>query len=248
MAAAISQQQAAAVVEPIGCPGDFPQIIHCISEAFGRQARDAVWMVMNPAWDTPQGQKDGAAQLLRRWQSTNLNKGGQPNTVFLKATLPDPKHQTKPKTVGMAIWQQASFADGYGDPPSTDPGDGLNALDPTEARFASQMFRSLWRRRVEVAKEKANNTPPAIFVLDMCCVHPDFQRRGIAAKLVQWGLDEAKRRGNLECTTEASSMGRGAYVKLGFQPEGDGADIIYEVDDEFLSRDKPPNVFLRTGS
>ena len=41
-------------------------------------------------------------------------------------------------------------------------------------------------------------------------------------------------------------MGRGAYQKLGFQPEGT-QDMVYEVDEEFQDWDKPPNVFLRTG-
>jgi GNAT superfamily N-acetyltransferase len=242
------QHVAGVSIDPVTSAEDFPPIMHCISEAFGRQARDAAWIVLNPRWETPQGQQEGANQLRKRWESIKTDKEGRPNTIFLKATFPDSENDTKRKIAGMAIWQQASFVDGYGDPPSDDLGDALKLIDPTEARFASQMFRSFWKRRIEVAKEKAHSEPPAIFVLDMCCVDPGYQRRGIAGKLVQWGLDEAKRRGNLECTTEASSMGRGAYIKLGFLPEGNGADILYEIDEEFRSRDKPPNVFLRTGS
>jgi GNAT superfamily N-acetyltransferase len=235
-------------VEPISSPEDLAQIHYCLNESFGRQARDALWLVLNPKWETPEGQEEGTAQLVTRWKSITKDKKGRPNTVFLKATIPDPKDETKKRIVGMAIWVQASFVDGYGDPPAADMGDSLNALDPKDARFANQVFRSLWKRRLEVAKEKQSSDPPAIFVLDMCGVDPEYQRRGIAGKLVQWGLDEAKRRGGLECTTEASSMGRGAYMKLGFKPEGDGADMAFEVDDEFKGRDVPPNVFLRTGT
>lgn len=114
-------------------------------------------------------------------------------------------------------------------------------------RFAAQMFRSLWKRRIEYIKEVADSgrTPPAIFTLDMCAVDPRFQRRGIAGKLVEAGLAEARRRGDLECTTEGSVMGHPVYRKLGFKDEGNG-EIVYEVDDEFKSWDKPPNVFLRT--
>lgn len=114
-------------------------------------------------------------------------------------------------------------------------------------RFAEQMFRSLWKRRIEYMKEVAESgrTPPAIFTLDCCAVDPRFQRRGIAGKLVEAGLAEAKRRNDLECTTEGSAMGRSVYRKLGFKDEGHG-DIVYEVEDEFQSWDKPPNVFLRT--
>lgn len=235
------------IVEPVSSADDFAQIFYCVSEAFGRQAKDSVWLVVSPGWDTPEGQERGAAQFTKRWQEIKTNKDGHPNTVFLKATLPSPQDASQRRIVGMAIWQQASFVDGHGDPPTDDLGaDLISLLDPTNARFATQMFKSLWQRRIAYAKEKVNADPPAIFVLDMCAVDPDFQRRGIAQKLVQWGLDEAKRRGNLECTTEASSMGRGAYQKLGFQPEGT-QDMVYEVDEEFQDWDKPPNVFLRTG-
>lgn len=234
-------------VETISNADDFTQVFYCISEAFGHQAKDALWLAVTPpGWDTPEGQKIGAADLVKRWQNVKTNKDGKPNTVFLKATLPDPADASSTRIVGMAIWQQASFVDGYGDIPTDDMGDSLQRLDPTEARFGAQMFSSLWRRRIAYAREKASADPPAIFVLDMCCVHPDFQRRGIAQKLVQWGLDEAKKRGDLECTTEASSMGRGAYKKLGFQSEGP-EDIEFVVDDEFAGRETPPNIFLRTG-
>ncbi|KAF1966297.1 putative GNAT family acetyltransferase [Bimuria novae-zelandiae CBS 107.79] len=234
-------------IEPVSSAEDFTQIFHCVAEAFGRQAKDSLWIGTNPGWDTTEGQKNGVAQFIKRWQNIKSNKDGKPNTLFLKATLPDPEDTSKRRIVGMAIWQQASFVDGYGDPLTDDLGvDLLQTLEPTEARFATQMFKSLWKRRIAYAKEKASADLPAIFVLDMCAVDPDFQRRGIAQKLVQWGLDEAKRRGGLECTTEASSMGRGAYQKLGFKPEGTD-DMVYEVDEEFKSRDKPPNVFLRTG-
>ena len=69
-------------------------------------------------------------------------------------------------------------------------------------------------------------------------------------KLVGWGVEEARRRGGLECSTEASSMGRGAYMKLGFKTEGAPKDIVYEVDEEFKNEGRdplPPNLFLRTG-
>lgn len=202
---------------------------------------------MNPGWDTPEGQKSGAASLAKRLDSISTNKDGKPNTVMLKATLPvEEEGSSQRRIVGFAIWQQASFVEGYGDPPTDDVGSEV-ALDETEKRFAAQMFRSLWKRRIAYAKEKESADPPAIFVLDICAVDPAFQRRGIAGKLVEWGLEEAKRRGGLECTTEGSSMGRAVYMRLGFKDEGVG-DIEYEVDEEFKSRDKPPNVFLRTGA
>ncbi len=61
---------------------------------------------------------------------------------------------------------------------------------------------------------------------------------------MEWGLEEARRRGNLEAVTEASVMGRRAYERLGFRPQ---AEIVYEVDEEFRDRDRPSNLFMRTG-
>jgi len=234
------------LIDQVDKAEDFDQIFYCVAEAFGRQARDSIWMIVNPGWDTPKGQQEGAAFFAKRWKSVTTDKDGKSNAIYLKATVPDPDNPTKRRIVGMAKWQQASFIDGYGDPPSDELGENfLKTLEPANARFATQMFRSLWKRRIAYTKEKIASDPPAIFVLDMCAVDPAFQRRGIAQKLVQWGLNEAKNRG-LECTTEASSMGRGVYMKLGFQPEGT-SDIVYEVDDEFKDWSKPPNLFLRTG-
>lgn len=227
---------------------DFIQANQCVSEAFGRQARDTVWQAMNPGWETEEGQQLNAQSLIMRWKATTTNKHGKPNTVFLKATVPDPEKHGERRVVGFAIWAQHSNVEGYGDKFTGDMNEALARLNETDRRFADQMFRSMWKRRIEYIKEvsESGRNPPAIFVLDICAVHPDFQRRGIAGRLVQYGLDEAKQRGNLECTTEGSSMGRGVYRKLGFKDEGVG-DMIYEVDEEFQSRDKPANIFLRTG-
>ncbi|EAW20393.1 GNAT family N-acetyltransferase [Aspergillus fischeri NRRL 181] len=233
------------LVQPVDSPDDFTQIYHCMSEAFGRQIKDSIWIAMNPNWNSSDGQREGASKLLERWQSSTKNKDGHPNTVILKATLPDPQDGFKLKIVGAAIWTQGSFVDGYGDPPTDSPAD-LAALTPTERRFASQMYRSVRKRRVSLAREKAKSDPPAMFILDICAVDPAFQRRGVAGKLVAWGLEEAKRRGGLECTTEASPMGRVVYRRFGFEAEGAGKDLVYEVDEEFRTRDKPEVLFMRT--
>lgn len=238
------------LVEPVHDLDDFLPVYRCISEAFGRQIRDSIWLTMNPEWDSFEGQIAGAARLLQRWKLPTDNKDGQPNTVILKATLPDPQDETKHKIVGAAIWSQISFVDGHGDRPTDSPAAAdLKRLAPTEQRFATQMYRSLWKRRVALAREKASSDSPALFALDTCAVDPAFQRRGVAAKLVEWGLEEAKRRGGLECVTEASPMGRTVYKKLGFRAEGGAEeDLVYEVDEEFRHRDKPEILFMRTGA
>ncbi|KAF4470404.1 acetyltransferase [Fusarium albosuccineum] len=235
-------------IEPVSSADDVIEAFTCISAAFGKQTRDGIWMAMNPGWDTPAGATACAKRLADRWASSTRNRDGDLNTNFVKATLPDANG--KHIVVGLAIWQQASVVDGYGDVPQEDlrKAMDLEALYPgneAEQRYITQLDRSLHKRRIEVIKEKATASPPAAMVMDLCVVDPAFQRRGIAQKLVQWGLDEAKRRGGLEAITEASSMGRNAYVKLGFKPEG--GEVVYDVDPEFKDRDFPSNLFMRTG-
>ncbi|KAI0863136.1 acyl-CoA N-acyltransferase [Xylaria cubensis] len=234
----------AVLVEVINNEDDFTEGYQCISEAFGRQIHDGIWTAFNPGWETPEGQAAGANRMVQRWRSVTTDNKGNPNTVFLKATLPDDGGRRR-IIVGFAIWVQASAVEGHGYIASDDAKMDLEPLYPgneTEQRFLRQMLGSLTKRRVEYVRAKATADPPAIMALDLCVTHPAFQRRGIASKLVQWGLDEARRRGIPDATTEASSMGRHAYAKLGFKPQG--SDIVYELDDEFSGRDKPPNLFM----
>ncbi|OLN81051.1 hypothetical protein CCHL11_09383 [Colletotrichum chlorophyti] len=237
-------------VEVITQPEDFTQVARVISNAFGHQTHDGVFMAMNPGWDTPEGQARNAERSVARWRGITTDKQGRPNTIFLKATVPDPKNAGQRVVAGMAIWEQASYVDGHGVAPPKDliKDLGLEAIFPgneAEQRYAAQCMGSLHRRREEVLAEKSKTDQPSALVLDMCGVDPEFQGKGIAKKLVQWGLDEAQRRGGIELLLEASAMGRHVYSKLGFKQ--DGPEIEYHVDEQFAGRDRPSNIFMRTG-
>ncbi|KAK8073519.1 hypothetical protein PG994_004418 [Apiospora phragmitis] len=242
-------------IELMSSPDDLAAGYEALCGAFGHQTNDAIWTAMNPGWDTAQGKKEHVARLVERWQSTTTNRNGQPNEVFLKATVPDPEDDQKRVVAGMAIWCQLSFVAGLGDDPKDDPPPYLGELYPGDERtqrFCTQLIKSLVRRRIEYVRslpEQPQQTtrPAATFTLDICAVDPRFQRRGVANRLVQWGLDEAERRGGLEATTEASAMGRHAYARLGFRPEEGRGDEVYDVDEEFRDRELPPNLFMRTG-
>ncbi|KAK8099515.1 uncharacterized protein PG998_012756 [Apiospora kogelbergensis] len=242
-------------IELMSSPDDFAAGYEVLCGAFGRQINDAIWTAMNPGWDTPQAKKEHVARLVERWQSTTTNQAGDPNAVFLKATVPDPRDAQKRVVAGMAIWCQLSFVDGLGDEPKDDPPPFLDELHPDDERarrFCAQMIKSLVRRRIEYVRSlslscsSSSSSPeggrgiPATFTLDICAVDPRFQRRGVAVAL-------ARRRGGLEATTEASAMGRHAYARLGFRPEPGRGDLVYEVDEEFRDRELPPNLFMRTG-
>jgi GNAT superfamily N-acetyltransferase len=234
-------------IELVDREEDFEALFDCAGKAFGEQAKDAIWMAMNPGWDTPEGRLQGAKRMADRWRGAKESG----NTLFLKAVLVDLEDGAT-SIAGVAIWVQASMIEGQGTLPPSDLKEslGVKALyphDPEEQRYLCQAIGSLHKRRYEVLAEKAKADSPtkATMVLDMCVVDPSAQRRGIATKLVRWGLQEAEKRGNLEATTEASAMGRHVYARCGFKR--DEEEIVYVVDEIFEHRDRPSNVFMRTG-
>ncbi|KAI4604086.1 hypothetical protein KJ359_000213 [Pestalotiopsis sp. 9143b] len=226
-------------VEVITDPSDFDGAYDVTANAFGHQTKDGIWIAMNPGWDQPDGKSKGVAQLRDRWQATK--EAG--NTAFLKATLPDPAQPGKRVIAGLAIWLHASLVPGHGEVPSKPDFSSVYPDDERERRYVEQLLGSLHSKRLEIMREIAETDKKSVMVLDLCVTDPAYQRRGVAKKLVQWGLDEAKRRGDLEAIIEASSMGRLAYEKFGFHQVG---TIAYEVDEEFRDRSFPPNAFMRS--
>ncbi|KAL4867642.1 hypothetical protein BDV12DRAFT_209773 [Aspergillus spectabilis] len=235
-------------IKPITDPKDFHRFFSIAASTFGRQTKDGIWIAFNPGWDTPAGKEKGIARLIDRWNATTFDRNGNSNTVFLKATVSGENGEEE--IAGVAIWVQASNLDGYGEKPITNFAQAVDLEDfypgdAAEQRYMCQLDASLHRRRFEVVSEIAASSSPAVMVLDLCVVDPAFQRRGVASKLVQWGLDEARRRGGLEAVLEASAMGRHIYAKLGFVQ--DGGECEYVVDEEFAGRERPSNIFMRTG-
>ncbi|CZS97328.1 uncharacterized protein RAG0_06470 [Rhynchosporium agropyri] len=238
-------------VEPITNPDDFTRCFAVAASAFGTQSADGIWTAVCPNWNTPEGAILGAERMRKRWETRTFDAAGNPNCVFLKATIPDPSSgDGKEVIAGMAIWVQVSMDKAYGDVPDPDWAKALHVEelypgDEPSQRFLCQVFASLTKQRLEAIKQAATRDPPSLLGLDLCGVDPAYQRRGIAAELVKWGLEEARSRGGLEAVLEASKKGRGVYAKLGFRQEGE--EIEYLLDDEFKERSMPSNVFMRTG-
>jgi GNAT superfamily N-acetyltransferase len=226
-------------IELITQPEDFYAVFEICAKAFGEQTADGIWTAMNPGWDTPEGKIQGAARMEARWRATKDAK----NTRFLKASRSTGGEA--PRIVGVAIWIHASLIPGHGDAPDALDFTDLYPKDERMSKFLTKLIGSMQTRRRQVLHEKAqtDSAQKSVMILDLCALDPDFQRRGIASKLVQWGLEEAKRLGDIEAITEASRMGRSVYKRLGFQEVG---EIQYEVDEGFKDRSLPSNVFLRT--
>ncbi|KAK5073113.1 hypothetical protein LTS08_004197 [Lithohypha guttulata] len=247
-----SQNQPQVQVAVIESAEDLKIGFDVVYQCFGIQVPDQILQAQNPGWDTPEGRVRATERMTTSFESsTSRDKHGRPNKIFLKATLPDPESGTE-RIVGLAVWLQLSVVEGHGEPPVEDLSrvmdlEALYPGDTSEQNYLCELDRNLHRQRTELAKSKANASPPAVMALDLCVVHPSFQRRGIATKLVQWGLDEAKRRGGLEACMEASTMGRHVYGKMGFQQEG--PEIDYGVEGaKFAQSGMPSNIFMRTGA
>jgi len=55
--------------------------------------------------------------------------------------------------------------------------------------------------------------------LHVLVVHPRFQRKGVGATLLDWGLEKARARGE-KVYLEATNFGEGLYLKKGFKEVG----------------------------
>lgn len=228
---------------------DISAVLDVTFECFGKQVPDAILDALNPEWNTPDGHQRALARWTKRFEAPpTYTKDGDPTKLYLKATATDSSGNRR--IAGYAVWLQLSSTEGYGDPPMLNPREVMNLTelypnDPDEAEYLCIMLDNLSKQKHALLEEQSNAAIPAIMALDLCVVHPDFQRRGIATKLVQWGLDEAERRGGLVSCMEASTMGRTVYAKLGFKQEG--PEIDYKVNGaKFAKNGMPSNIFMRT--
>lgn len=216
----------------------------CQYETFGMQTKDGFWASMNPNFETEEGRERSIEGVKKRFQKSSAHNGVG-HSWFLKAIVKD--LETGKETIGgIATWTE--MMQSRNPVPTEFDQTILKKMYPEnekEQRFAQQMFQSFVKRRGELVKE-AGKEGRSVMVLDICVVRPNFQRRGLASLLVKWGLRKAEELGqdgqSIECITEASSMGKPVYLKLGFQPE---MELEFKVDEEFKDRQRPPNTILR---
>ena len=93
------------------------------------------------------------------------------------------------------------------------------------------LFPSFWydhgrRNRFQKAQEDCmekflgSGALDDMWYLKVLAVHPGYQRRGVGAALLDWGLKHARARGE-KAYLEATLFGKGLYLKRGFTTVGE---------------------------
>lgn len=111
--------------------------------------------------------------------------------------------------VGMATWEVYHRSR---TPEEWMPPNGVTWLPEgsEERRQAEAFFVALWKKRAEIWEGRK------YVYLQFLSVHPAHRRRGIASRIMQWGIDIADQL-HLPIYLEATLMGVPLYEKLGFQ-------------------------------
>jgi GNAT superfamily N-acetyltransferase len=97
-------------------------------------------------------------------------------------------------------------------------------------RFEDWLYPSYWMKperyealkREQVACTEKYLGPGKInemWYLHVLVVHPRFQRKGVGASLLDWGLEKARARGE-KVYLESTKFGEGLYLKKGFKEVG----------------------------
>lgn len=107
----------------------------------------------------------------------------------------------------MAEWQDPGI-DSFSPLPSLNN----RAIDPSKATILQDSypwFAHHWSG-VTNGLPRANN-----WYLNLCCIDPAYQKRGVGKPLVQWGLQQARRE-NVHASVTTSYQNEQFYLRCGF--------------------------------
>jgi GNAT superfamily N-acetyltransferase len=144
----------------------------------------------------------------------------EPRDRIIVATLPVDGAE---KIVGMATWQRQGSDPGAQQiiQDWTDPGPDAfaplsstnnRAIDPSKASIledAYPFFKHHWQGTTN-GLPRANN-----WYLNLCCIDPRYQKRGIGQALVHWGLERARTE-NVHASVTTSHSNEAFYLRCGF--------------------------------
>lgn len=132
---------------------------------------------------------DQALTDLAQWAESGRKQGGErmlkykkedPNTVFLKAFLPDTG-----EIVGMAKWN--IFTNNTIPDPAKSSDTTNYWKSEEEMAVAGAMAKNFLSLRTEAIQKSGGN----LISLDILAIDPKYQRNGAGSKLVRWGTQKA---------------------------------------------------------
>jgi len=125
----------------------------------------------------------------------------EPTGRYCKATLPSGE------IIGMAKWHFFLDPNNYKNPFPTEYPPYWNK------GLCDEFFGGVRGKREEMMKGKP------YYLMAVLTVLPEYQRKGIGQKLLEWGLRQADEAG-IECWIDASPEGLGLYKKNGWREVG----------------------------
>lgn len=98
----------------------------------------------------------------------------------------------------------------------------LDHISKPPALHPASGLKGQWHEiRMHFYSDKGPDAEPdEMLTIGMIAVHPDHQRKGVGAMLMQWGMDKAAEE-NVPIWLTATPVGEGLYRKLGFIVQSD---------------------------
>ncbi|KAI1310299.1 hypothetical protein F5Y03DRAFT_345689 [Xylaria venustula] len=207
---------------------DVPTCFKILSDSFGHDAPFVE--VYFPNHNTPAGQVQGSNRLLA-W------KRKAPESKFLKAlTSIESEGVSEERIIGFGIWTHMRDIP----PQKIEQVENSEEVWPnmTERRFMAGLWEEYVKPRTQAVKDAQGK---GVYVLELLAVHPDYQRIGAGAALVDWGI-HASDQCQVKAVVESTPAGRRVYEKCGMRAEIEKME--FDIGEEFSTRTKPTLIFM----
>lgn len=196
----------------LALPSDISRLASIFTSAFSTDAHTQLKAVAHPTHSQERGMADG----LRYWISSAKK------TVVIKATVDG-------EIVGWAAWGWHGFdldlAEEWkaGKTPPEVPAVAEEKTQPhaVEPPPGIKRLKEITNADMEKWQNKLMPDPSTeCMILVAIAVHPDWQGKGVGARLISWGLTRAREQG-VFAWVSSSDGGWGAFEKAGFAHVGE---------------------------
>ncbi|RMZ73901.1 acyl- N-acyltransferase [Pyrenophora seminiperda CCB06] len=181
-------------VQRITDPADFDALVDIQIAAFESGGGITALLAPNPA--PPDYKQKTVSKQMQSWKE-------EPDVVFLKVIDTD----LNGKMIACAKWR-------INEKERTEEEAARMYPEPDEKDKENQALVDFYAYLVRVRKQYMGTKP--FYFLHLLVTHPDHQRRGAGAMLIEWGTQRADV-AQLPCFLESSPRGKPLYEKMGFE-------------------------------